>query len=34
MVILSRSPLESPDALDEIRVEETIIGGRSAFRRL
>jgi predicted amidohydrolase YtcJ len=34
MVILSRSPLDSPATLDKIRVEETIIGGRSVYRRL
>jgi hypothetical protein len=32
LVILSRSPLEEPERIDEIRVLETIIGGRSEWR--
>jgi len=31
-VILSGSPLEDPARIDEIRVLETIIGGRSEWR--
>jgi predicted amidohydrolase YtcJ len=33
LVILSRSPLEDPAQIDEIVVEETIIGGKTAYRR-
>ncbi len=32
LVILDRSPLDDPATIDEIRVVETIIGGRSAYR--
>ena len=32
LVILSRSPLESPEGIDRLQVVETIIGGRSVFR--
>ena len=32
LVILSRSPLEDPSTIDRIRVRETIVGGRSAWR--
>jgi hypothetical protein len=32
LVILSASPLEDPARIDEIRVLETIIGGRSEWR--
>jgi len=32
LVILSASPLDRPDALETIRVEETIVGGRTVFR--
>jgi len=32
LVVLSESPLAHPDALDAIRVEETIIGGRTVYR--
>jgi predicted amidohydrolase YtcJ len=32
LVILSASPLEDPERIDEIRVLETIIGGRSEWR--
>ncbi len=32
LVILSRSPLDDPEHIDEIEVLETIIGGRTAWR--
>jgi predicted amidohydrolase YtcJ len=32
LVILDRSPLEDPATIDRIRVVETIVGGRSAWR--
>ena len=32
LVILSRSPLEDPAHIDEFRVLETIIGGKSEWR--
>jgi predicted amidohydrolase YtcJ len=32
LAILSRSPLEDPERIDEIRVEETILGGETVFR--
>jgi predicted amidohydrolase YtcJ len=33
LVILDRSPLDDPAAIDAIRVVETIVGGRSVYRR-
>jgi hypothetical protein len=32
LVILSRSPLDDPEHIDAITVEETIVGGRTAYR--
>jgi predicted amidohydrolase YtcJ len=32
LVILDRSPLDDPERIDQIRVLETIIGGRTAYR--
>ncbi len=32
MVILDRSPLDDPEQIDRIRVVETIVGGRTAYR--
>ena len=32
LVILSRSPFDSPETIDEIEVVETVIGGRSLYR--
>ncbi|MFP6625288.1 MAG: amidohydrolase [Myxococcota bacterium] len=32
-VILSRSPLDDPETIDEIEVIETVIGGRRVYRR-
>ncbi len=32
LVILSESPLDNPEHIDEIRVTETIIGGQSVYR--
>jgi predicted amidohydrolase YtcJ len=33
LVILSRSPLDDPEHIDAIVVDETIVGGRTAYRR-
>ena len=32
LVILSRSPLDDPGSIDEIRVLETIVGGETIYR--
>jgi predicted amidohydrolase YtcJ len=32
LVILSESPLDRPQRIDEIEVVETIVGGRSVYR--
>ena len=32
LVILDRSPLDDPASIDEIRVVETIVGGKSVYR--
>jgi predicted amidohydrolase YtcJ len=33
LVILSRSPLDDPEHVDSVRVEETIVGGQTVYRR-
>ena len=33
LVILSRSPVDDPETIDEIEVLETIVGGRSRWQR-
>ncbi len=33
LVVLSRSPLDAPRSIDSIEVVETVIGGRSVYRR-
>ena len=32
LVILSRSPLDDPETIDQVRVLETLVGGESVYR--